>query len=138
ALRFGPLARLGVISYGVYLLHPLSINVARLVLGKVGIDPKSALGMPLTFVGTLVIVWTAAEISFRVFESYFLGLKERFRQRAAAPRVDGAAVGHGGDPAAGPAVVRGSRKRRNARGARGVAWGESPRLSRRSRRTWPR
>lgn len=87
-LRVRPLARLGVISYGVYLLHPLSIHVARLIVGGLGIDPASGLGMPLTTAGTLAVVWVAAEVSFRVFESRFLGLKGRFaagdRPRAGA------------------------------------------------------
>lgn len=70
-LRLAPVLRVGVLSYGIYLLHPFCRHVAAKVLG----DGESSL--PL-FGATLVLTVLAAEVSYRLFESRFLALKSRF------------------------------------------------------------
>ncbi|WIM85743.1 acyltransferase [Candidatus Mycobacterium wuenschmannii] len=74
ALRWRPLAFVGVISYGVYLLHMLSANVARRALH---LDHGR-----LLFAATLLLVTLAAYLSFRYFESPLLRLKRRFETGA--------------------------------------------------------
>jgi peptidoglycan/LPS O-acetylase OafA/YrhL len=68
-LTFAPLARIGAVSYGVYLLHMLVSNVVRPFTGK------GTLGeFALTVAGAIAV----AEVSFRWFESPILRLKQRF------------------------------------------------------------
>lgn len=69
-LRWRPLAFVGVISYGVYLLHNLCANVAREAVGE-----HEGL---LLFAVTLVAVVFAAYLSFRFFETPVLRLKRRY------------------------------------------------------------
>jgi peptidoglycan/LPS O-acetylase OafA/YrhL len=69
-LRWRPLVFVGVISYGVYLLHMLCANVARRSLH---LDDGT-----LLFAATLLIVVLAAYLSFRFFETPLLRLKRRF------------------------------------------------------------
>jgi peptidoglycan/LPS O-acetylase OafA/YrhL len=78
ALRFGPAARIGAVSYGVYLYHLFAMHaVGRLgdVLG--GVESSA-----LRFGATLALSVVVAEISYRWFESRFLRLKTRFEPRA--------------------------------------------------------
>jgi peptidoglycan/LPS O-acetylase OafA/YrhL len=71
-LRFRPLAFIGTISYGMYLLNSLSLHVVQAALSRVGLlHPVLAfpLGLGLT-VGV-------AYLSFRYFETPFLELKKK-------------------------------------------------------------
>jgi peptidoglycan/LPS O-acetylase OafA/YrhL len=69
-LRWRPLAFVGVISYGVYLLHNFCANMARIATGEEqGI---------LVFAVTLVTVVVVAYLSFRFFETPLLKLKRRY------------------------------------------------------------
>jgi peptidoglycan/LPS O-acetylase OafA/YrhL len=71
------LRHVGTVSYGVYLLHMLAINVVHRILGEdAGGGTVFALSLPLTIVG--------ATISYRFFEQRFLALKDRFT--SSAPR----------------------------------------------------
>lgn len=72
ALRVGALARVGVVSYGIYLLHPFALDAARRMVER-GIVPAAAL-FPLT----LALSWGIAELSFRLYEQPILRLKGRF------------------------------------------------------------
>jgi peptidoglycan/LPS O-acetylase OafA/YrhL len=72
-LCWRPLAFVGVISYGVYLLHNLCANLARTAIGEHE-------GIPL-FVLTLVVVVPVAYLSFRFFETPVLKLKRRYETR---------------------------------------------------------
>lgn len=72
-LSWRPLARLGVISYGMYLFHMLVRHVAGAVLARLPLEIPYGL-LLLTLVGTIV----AAELSFRFYETPFLRLKERW------------------------------------------------------------
>lgn len=73
-LRARILSRIGVVSYGMYLLHMLAVNSVRMILPRFGIDSPI-----LTFVLALLLAYTSAEISYRMFESPILRLKSRFR-----------------------------------------------------------
>ncbi|MGC0225955.1 acyltransferase family protein [Pseudooceanicola nitratireducens] len=72
-LRFRPIARIGEVSYGVYLLHLLALHVAT--------ESLSYLGQPgdgFVHIGLyLALSWILAEISFRSFERYFLSLRHK-------------------------------------------------------------
>ncbi|HWN31784.1 MAG TPA: acyltransferase [Pseudonocardia sp.] len=78
-----PLAYLGRISYGMYLLHMLCANLVRVPLHR-----TSGLAV---FGGTLALVILAASASHRWFEAPFLALKHRLqigRPSAAPPPAD--------------------------------------------------
>ncbi len=86
-LEWRPLAGLGLVSYGVYLLHKPGLDVARRVLQRAGADTPEAL-----FVLGLAISIGLAALSYRCFEAPLLRLKQRFRaevpgRRAAAPAL---------------------------------------------------
>ena len=69
-LRWRPLVFVGVISYGVYMLHDLCRDAVRSVTGEQwGI---------LVFAVTLVTVVAVAYLSFRFFETPVLKLKRRY------------------------------------------------------------
>lgn len=72
-LSWRPVAYVGMISYGMYLLHMLSFNVVKRVLPAVGLD-EAWLGFPATVVVTTIV----ATISYRYYESWFLKQKDRF------------------------------------------------------------
>ncbi|MBC8072987.1 MAG: acyltransferase [Deltaproteobacteria bacterium] len=72
-LEWRPLARIGALSYGIYLFHQICIAIAQKGLAKVGLAHPL-----LVLVTAFVLVWLAAELSYRHFESRFLRLKERF------------------------------------------------------------
>jgi peptidoglycan/LPS O-acetylase OafA/YrhL len=74
-LRSRPLARLGVVSYGVYLWHMVTLQGVRPM-----VEPfASSSAVWLTFVANAAAAWAVAELSYRALERPFLGLKERFR-----------------------------------------------------------
>jgi peptidoglycan/LPS O-acetylase OafA/YrhL len=75
-LGFLILRHLGVISYGMYLLHMLVFDVIKRVS-----YPLSLQHPMWYFWSTLIGVTLIATISFRYYESYFLCLKDRFSQR---------------------------------------------------------
>lgn len=77
-LRFGPAARIGAVSYGVYLYHLFAMHA----VGRVGDAFGGIESNALRFAGTLAITVAVAEISYRAFESRFLRLKARFEPRA--------------------------------------------------------
>lgn len=71
-LRLRPLAFIGVVSYGVYLLNSLSIHLVQAALTRLGLL-HPALAFPLSM-GVAVGV---ASLSFRYFETPFLQLKKK-------------------------------------------------------------
>lgn len=76
------LVRLGMISYGLYLMHMLCLNVMRRVGAALGIDNAFLLWM-----AGVLLTCAVAEISFRTFERYFLSLKPRRPVPPAMSRV---------------------------------------------------
>ncbi|MEM6991467.1 MAG: acyltransferase [Myxococcota bacterium] len=68
-----PLRRLGVVSYGIYLLHMFALHPAGLAT-----DAWFGGSRAVRFVLCLLLAWGAAELSFRWFESPILKLKRRF------------------------------------------------------------
>jgi peptidoglycan/LPS O-acetylase OafA/YrhL len=87
ALSNRVLAYLGTISYGLYLMHMLAINVTRRL-------PLSGWGM---YVAAVAISIVAASVSYRYFELPLQVLKDRLAGRRPAPA--------GWQNPAGPAVV---------------------------------
>ena len=73
-LRCAPLARVGVVSYGVYLLHVVTLQGMRPLVEAIGLAAGPAL-----FVGNALVAWGAAELSYRWWETPFLRWKERLR-----------------------------------------------------------
>jgi peptidoglycan/LPS O-acetylase OafA/YrhL len=73
-LAFPPLARIGVLSYGLYLLHHFGNSIVEKGLQRLGFE-----SMPFVpFVGGFCVSYVLAELSYRFFETPFLKLKERF------------------------------------------------------------
>lgn len=68
-LRWRPIAYIGTVSYGMYLLHMLCHNVVKRAL------PSQE---DLWFFATTALTVLVAGISFRYYESRFLRLKRRF------------------------------------------------------------
>jgi peptidoglycan/LPS O-acetylase OafA/YrhL len=73
-LEWKPMAFVGTISYGIYLLHMLVVDLAKRGLGKAGIGVDDWLFV-VTMVGTIAL----ASLSYRYFELPILRLKDRFR-----------------------------------------------------------
>jgi peptidoglycan/LPS O-acetylase OafA/YrhL len=69
ALTLRPIRYVGMISYGVYLLHMIAWNAVRRAL------PEQ--GFAVNLVLTLGLSVLMAGLSYRYFESWFLRLKER-------------------------------------------------------------
>ena len=72
-LRWRVIVELGVLSYGIYLLHMPVRIVAAGVLQKLGL-----LHPPVLFTVTVLVTTALAWLSFRFYESRFLRLKDRF------------------------------------------------------------
>ena len=69
-LRWRPMAYMGTISYGMYLLHMLCHNVVKRALPGLEL-----LWLPATLALTVLV----AGLSLRYYESHFLRLKKRFQ-----------------------------------------------------------
>lgn len=72
-MSFRPVARIGAISYGLYLYHLIGLHVANELTSKAGFE-----GMANMWVVTVIypiISIIIAEISFRTYERYFLSMK---------------------------------------------------------------
>lgn len=77
-LQFRPFARVGEISYGLYLWHLIGLHIGNEVAGALGFVGTTAgwVALPIYLAASIVI----AELSFRWFESYFLRLKNKSPQ----------------------------------------------------------
>ena len=67
------IARIGVISYGIYLFHIHALLIAGVALERLGIYHEL-----LLFVVAYLLVILIAELSYRLYEMPFLRLKARF------------------------------------------------------------
>lgn len=75
-LRFKPIERIGVISYGMYLFHLIALGIATAILKVLGL--KFAFDQ---FLLCFVITVILSEISFRFYEKRFLRLKHFFEPK---------------------------------------------------------
>ncbi len=83
ALAWGPVARGGAVSYGVYLYHLIALHIATVMLGGPG-DVR----LWLIFVVYSVLSFAIAEVSFRTYESWFQRFRSvRFSRRTGAERA---------------------------------------------------
>ena len=64
--------RIGIVSYGIYLFHPLALYVAYQVARRAGVSSEAAF-----VVAAVAGSWAIAEVSYRLYESRFLALKGR-------------------------------------------------------------
>ena len=71
-LSWRPIARVGEISYGIYLYHLIGLHIARVGLGVFGIVEANWV---LLIVYSLISIMMA-EISFRTLENWFLSYKK--------------------------------------------------------------
>ena len=108
-LAWRPLRRIGEVSYGMYLLHPLCLVGLSVAFGLIEADIMKLTGWPLpdAVLGLLLAsagVYVVAAICYRVYETPFLRLKRYFEtERVVAPssapawsgNVEGVAVGTG-------------------------------------------
>ncbi len=79
-LVWRPVARVGEISYGVYLYHLIGLHIANEMGRAFDLGAWSITGLMIVF--TLII----SEISFRWYESRFLALRHKFSAGSAAAR----------------------------------------------------
>ena len=70
-LDWGPVVRIGALSYGMYLLHMFVVHVTSALA-------EDQVLRYFAFPATAIITWLAAEVSYRYFETPFLRLKARF------------------------------------------------------------
>jgi peptidoglycan/LPS O-acetylase OafA/YrhL len=73
-LRLPGVAHVGIVSYGIYLLHMLVKNAIVQLAGAAHVEIPTYGTFALTVVGSIVV----ATLSFRYFESAFLRMKRRF------------------------------------------------------------
>jgi peptidoglycan/LPS O-acetylase OafA/YrhL len=74
-LTLSVVARIGALSYGVYLLHHIALGVTRRGLAAAGFEVSP---LPLFLVGVVLAIGMA-ELSYRFYETRFLKLRGRFR-----------------------------------------------------------
>jgi peptidoglycan/LPS O-acetylase OafA/YrhL len=98
-----PLRRIGVVSYGIYLYHLFGQHLGNALLSRMGVSFTGAL-----FITSLLITWAGAELSFRLYESPFLRLKDRLSRSRAVPVEETGLIADGqgeGEGAAKPVAV---------------------------------
>ena len=69
-----PVVHLGKISYGAYMLHGIAYNLVEAAGNRLGLDRHGL----VEFAATVLLTVALATMSFRYYESFFLGLKKRF------------------------------------------------------------
>ena len=87
-------ARVGVVSYGIYLFHVGVIAAVRMALPSAWLGEGVA-GMVAVFAASAALSFGLASVSYRYFEGPLLRLRQRFRAPGTA---EGAAVAVGAAP----------------------------------------
>ena len=72
-LTWRPIVHIGMVSYGIYLMHMISYNAVKEMLPVIGLDYSW-----LWFPSTVLLSTFAATLSYRYYESWFLRLKSQF------------------------------------------------------------
>jgi peptidoglycan/LPS O-acetylase OafA/YrhL len=75
-----PIRRIGTVSYGIYIYHLLVYWPIANLFNRLGI--RSSI---FFFLADLICTWCLAEVSYRLYESKFLSLKQRFGARPRLP-----------------------------------------------------
>jgi peptidoglycan/LPS O-acetylase OafA/YrhL len=88
ALEWKPLAHVGVVSYGVYLLHKIGIDFAARLMNKAGLESEDGM-----FIGAMIVTIALASVSYKFFERPILSLKGRFRGETAERDMRGRVEG---------------------------------------------
>lgn len=78
-LRWKPMVRIGVVSYGFYLMHMLAFNFGA----RLGSIAGVANPWVIWLIGCL-LAYAAAEVSFSTFERFFLSMKHKLANSAVA------------------------------------------------------
>lgn len=73
-LRLRPIARVGQISYGIYLYHLFALAIVTKGFEVLGIFPFGWWGVLVSYFLVAILI---SEISFRTLEAYFMGLRKR-------------------------------------------------------------
>lgn len=74
-MSFAPIRRIGVVSYGIYLLHLIALHIATSITARLFGAPENQ--MPLFLLLYVGLSWLMAEISFRFYETPFLSLRHK-------------------------------------------------------------
>ncbi len=77
-LKLPLLQRIGMISYGMYMLHMLAVNISRKAVNSIGLQFNLNSSW-IIFLFALLLTIFMALISYRYYESLFLKLKENFK-----------------------------------------------------------
>lgn len=81
-LKARPIARIGQISYGLYLYHLIGLHFGNVIGSRLGLEGMVELWtISLIYVVISIVI---AEISFRTFERYFLSFKNTYPKMAPA------------------------------------------------------
>ena len=82
-LQWAPLARIGIVSYGIYLFH---LPITGFLSGPLSRLANGLMHDTLLFLAAVAATWGAAELSFRFFEQPILKLKKRYETTPAHPQ----------------------------------------------------
>jgi peptidoglycan/LPS O-acetylase OafA/YrhL len=98
-LGSAPFRRIGMVSYGMYMLHMLAMHVSDKVLHTAHLYSHW-----WRFVGGLAGAYAAAALSYRYYEGFFLRLKDRLGGHGAQPKRQQTVVAASEAAIGGPAV----------------------------------
>ena len=85
-LQWGPLVRIGIVSYGIYLFHLPITGFLIAPLTRLTGSADGAAFTALWFTATVALTWGVAELSFRFFEQPILKLKKRYETTPQHPQ----------------------------------------------------
>jgi peptidoglycan/LPS O-acetylase OafA/YrhL len=83
-----PLVWLGKLTYGLYVYHVLGLQIGGVlvdILQRRGLATTPLLSLPLRSIISFLLTVGIAAVSYRLFESFFLRLKDRFSRVKSRP-----------------------------------------------------